>query len=1068
MTLPRQEAFQLLRPACVDLSSVALRFKGKQATVKQIYNALVNVQEILHREDVRRALDEKLAEYTFFPLTHVFNQAQGLSSSCIESAIACVIVLVSAGWKSNIAPEMAKQLLILMTLLAGGQAKASPVSDEVKSLAFECMQTIVGQLSQKQRGRELFNDVGSKNIVDQLAYLLVEAITESVSDQVQLTAAQALKTVVAAVSDRLMLASLLPRTVSSLTKALRVSTKARRTRKVFVAYLQLLDQMLASTLADSVVFPQLRSEKESDEEGLDEAWLRATSEQVQIALTQVMRLRSHEGIEVRSALATVCFTILQDCPRSLAGSRSLALETLITVAQLEQSSAVTSKIKYLLDSQPETSEMLLAKIDAWCFALPTTLQTSESRPKEPLLRQLHGAVAMAAHSSQLSDEVVTQLADGLTDGLANIYAIESTKHEVEQRDAGTSFALLDLASNTHPGNFPPVLLSNTNDSGFAAGLNRLLAEMRELGVSNTLARAAIRRLSYGTQEDQLVAAWMALRSLSQDHDTKDLDDFITITDSSSIALSRPRLVSDLYAATLPWLTSETNQNEHGIWQMIAIAIESVVLQAEMLDVAYRPELLDSLYPMLALLGSPTPSLREHAITGLNLLAKACNYPSTGDMLIENADYLVNSIGMKLNSFDITPQVPQVLLTMVRLCGASIIPQVDDLIGSIFSALDNFHGHPGLVDSLFNVLRVMVDESKKQPQLAITEHMSEPRHARPRVVPSTLKDILDDLKLLRARKTKVKQEIESLNVHTTPHRPWKETVTNKPAEHDDNGANDLDDEDIDTPARPEEPKQPPLPKSYTLLLRIAQSTAPHLSSPSSSVRRTLLQLLDEVAPLLSHHENSFLPLINSVWPAIVPRLLAYSPTDEGGTETAYNACAAADAIASLCRGAGSFMSTRIEEVAPSLLKLFTSIRDTRHGRSDGKGASGRGAVRTKEISDIDMTIDDTRPSQITPITSKQLDTRSARAQVQAALVRLFSTILDNVQLTSETGDQIFEVLLPFVRVSTDDHSDAVNGNSSPDVTQVLERYNADALWLHLEQTKQQNKAVVMEVAEVEGE
>jgi TELO2-interacting protein 1 len=1026
------------------------------------------VQELLDREDVRRALDEKLAEYTFFPLTHVFNQAQGLSSSCIESAIACVIVLVSAGWKTNIAPEMAKQLLILMTLLAGDQAKANLVSDEVKSLAFECIQTIVGQLSQKQKGRQLFNDVGSKNIVDQLAYLLVEAITESVSDQVQLTAAQALKTVVAAISDRLLLASLLPRTVSSLTKALRVSTKARRTRKVFVAYLQLLNQMLASTLADSVVFPQLRSEKESVEEGLDEAWLRATSEQVQLALTQVMRLRSHEGAEVRSALATVCFTVLQDCSRSLVGSRSLALETLITIAQLDQSSAVSSKIKYLLDSQPETSEMLLAKIDAWCLALPTTLQTSESRPKELLLAQLHGAVAMAAHSSQLSDEVVMQLADGLADGLANIQAIESTKHDVEQRDAGTSFALLDLASNPHASQFPPVLLSNTNDSSFSAGLDRLLAVMGELGVSNTFARAAIRRLSDAAPEDQLVAAWLALRSLPQDHDTKSLDDFITITDSSSIALSRPRLVSDLYAATLPWLTSETHQYEHEAWQMTAIAIESVVLEAEMLEVAYRPELVDSLYPMLALLSSPTTSLREHAITGLNLLAKACKYTSASDMLIGNADYLVNSIGMKLNSFDITPQVPQVLLTMVRLCGASIIPQVDDLIGSIFSALDNFHGHPGLVDSLFNVLRVMVDESKKQPQLAITDSMSDPSHTKPRVVPSTVKDILDDIKQWKARKTKVQQEVESLNVESTPHQPWKETVSteDRPSEHNSSEADELDnDAEIDTPTRPEEVKEPPVPKSYALLLRIAQSTAPHLSSPSSAVRKTLLQLLDEVAPLLAHHENSFLPLIHSVWPAIVPRLLAYSPADDSRAETAYNACAAADAIASLCHGAGNFMSTRIEEVAPALIKLFSSIRVQGYEQAGRNEASGRGEVRTRANLDVNLTIGGPNASQMMPVTSMQLDTRSTRAQVQAALICLFSTILDNVRLSSDTGDQIFELLLPFVRVPTEERNDADTGHYSAPVAQVLENHNADALWLLVEQMKQQKSAVVEEIPEV---
>ena len=112
-------------------------------------------------------------------------------------------------------------------------------------------------------------------------------------------------------------------------------------------------------------------------------------------------------------------------------------------------------------------------------------------------------------------------------------------------------------------------------------------------------------------------------------------------------------------------------------------------------------------------------LRKHAMTGLNLLAQACEYPSTGDMLIGNVDYLINSVALKLNSFDISAQVPQVVLMMLRLCGARIVPYLDDLLGSIFSAVDNFHGYPRLVELLFRVLKGVVDESRKQPELMIT-------------------------------------------------------------------------------------------------------------------------------------------------------------------------------------------------------------------------------------------------------------------------------------------------------------------------------------------------------------
>ena len=161
----------------------------------------------------------------------------------------------------------------------------------------------------------------------------------------------------------------------------------------------------------------------------------------------------------------------------------------------------------------------------------------------------------------------------------------------------------------------------------------------------------------------------------------------------------------------------TNTLTDARWQLQALALECLVLQAEQLSKSYRPELMESLYPVLSLLGSQNGSLQHHAMTALDLLARACQYLSVTDMLVDNVDYLVNSIALKLNSSNLAPQAPQVLLMMVRLCGARLIPYLDDLIGGIFMALDDFHGYPNLVEMLFEVLSGIVDEGAKQPRLA---------------------------------------------------------------------------------------------------------------------------------------------------------------------------------------------------------------------------------------------------------------------------------------------------------------------------------------------------------------
>ncbi len=39
---------------------------------------------------------------------------------------------------------------------------------------------------------------------------------------------------------------------------------------------------------------------------------------------------------------------------------------------------------------------------------------------------------------------------------------------------------------------------------------------------------------------------------------------------------------------------------------------------------------------------------------MNILSHSCGYGHSGDMVIQNADYLINAIGIRLNTFDLSP------------------------------------------------------------------------------------------------------------------------------------------------------------------------------------------------------------------------------------------------------------------------------------------------------------------------------------------------------------------------------------------------------------------------------
>ncbi len=1002
-----------------------MKFSAHQASLKDVSQAVDAVLTILQRLSDADALDEKLAEYAFFPFTHIFNESQRLSSRCLESALNSLAILVSKGWRQNLAPEMGKQLLILMTLIAGADAKKQLElpSEDLKTAAYRCIDLIITQTTTRIDTHRLFDDVGSKSIVDQLAYLLLESVTEESSAQVQLSAATALLSLLGAISNRVLLASLLPRTASSLTQSLRSSTKARRTRKVLIAYLEVLTLMLRTILADAVVYPlPIDSSASAVTEALGESWLRATATQVKLVVVQVVQLRDHEHANVRLAVADFCMMVITDCAKSLSESLPIVLESIISVAQAEEGNHLLTKLESMSISNPDITDMLATKLLDWIQSLPRVMWASDEKTKARLLGQIRIGVTVGAHGSRFEEEVLAKLANQTLQAVAALDVPTSWNFQPLVTDTQPDSLALDIEAVNPSKTFPPLIMTHPAQSQTLLQLEQLLGTLRQSDLSNQIANFLVDRVPELDSTEKVSAIWLAVSCLkSSDGLHASMLDLLNIPHNAS-SVPKPRLMSELYAAVLPCLLDDSASELSKDWRLTAIAIETTVMQARQLEASYRPELMETLYPILSLLGSTNPYLRTHAMTGLNLLADACKYSSTGDMLIDNVDYLINSVGMKLNAFDVSPQAPQVLLMMLRLCGARILPYIDDLIGSLFSALDNFHGYPKLVELLFTVIKVVVEESKLQPQLAISNGVSSRNHNMTAGQPTSIASIRDDLRRRSSRKRGLPEADNAAS--KAPPRPWRSFE----AEMKDVEKSDLagaEEQEAESRAlSTTEDEKVKLSKSHQLLLHIARSSTPHLTSPSPQVRSILLQLLDDVSPLLALDEDSFLPLVNTVWPAVVPRLLDYSD-DAADTETAFNICAAAGTIAMLCRGARNFMATRIDDIFPKVRKLFEQVYRNRnvvnvlsHSTTTNKAASP-------------TTIHNTSAST----------SRSPTTLILAALINLLVTILSSVGVSADMGHEILTMLAPLSA-----------GSENREVKEALRLYNADALWLWTQLSK----------------
>lgn len=1008
-------------------------------------------------------LDPGLADYVFVPLAQqVFNETKKLSPRCLEVAAECVTILVADGYGRFLTPKLGKELLILMSLLAGagnGAENQGP-PDDLKVAAFKCISEVIKALTLSPGGSEILGDQGTKNIVDQLVYLLLEAITDGQPEQVQVSASEVLLQIVRSISSRVFLASLLPRTISSLTQALRLSTTVRRTGKVLTAHLRLFRVILDRCLADRVAIEPV---DEAEKTSLSPSWLKATTAQIKNALSQVTKLRNNDNSNVRRALEELCVMVIEQCRGTLKDSLPVMLETLITLSVRPDGESASSTCRYLMISYPETADILRSSLVKWSSSLPRLMQGQDEQPKALALERLAASLRALSDSGVADMTVSSEVLPALVSAIGHTLHEKNASPRRIQDDEGS----LTLGSSTiipsATTDFDDFVLEHQSQKDTKLQLQKLVAALKE---SSQLPQM-IRYLSgFVTEPDSdlgLASFWLALQLLRSDNtNSLSIDDLLMVDEAENQSLSRFSLLADLHANTLPLLNSVFNDGkQEQSWQMQALAMEAVVMYAQTFQGdTYRPELVDTLYPVLSFFGSPNAVLRVHAMTALNKLAMTCQYSSTTEIIIDNADYLVNSVAWKLDTFSLSPEAPQILQMMVRLCGAQLIPYLDDLIQSVFAALDSYHGYPEWVETLFKSLKAVVDVSNEQPLLTIAQGTKAAVYENPSVLPSAPSDILDDLESRKRRKMDFARSAEDPPTQA-PHRPWTNELDGpsfpKPAEanEDETAEVNLDDENNESlsPTKPPEDEEKKLTKSHNLLLSIARSTVPHIASPSPRVRHLLLDLLKDVSPLLGQDEDSFLPLINAIWPVIVPRLFAEQATGESinaEEELAYNIRAAADTITVLCTNAGDFMSSRIDDIFQQLVRLFKKTEAQVMHKSPGKshqtnGTSSPQMTANSTIPAIQGTVslqvvkqempNDTKPgdAESSLVQRSVQQARTSKSQILESLVGLLTTILLHVKLSLDVGDEIMRLLLPLIA-------------RRESIRHALEIYNADMVWL----------------------
>jgi hypothetical protein len=894
--------------------------------------------------------------------------------------------------------NLSGQLLIFLTLTCDTSGKTVPsglATDELRAVGYQCMQALFQSLSASPGGKTSL--VGTANVpsLGHAVSVVLEGIVSGESFSVQLAAAEALKALATCIDDLEVLSSFLPGIVSSWTKALTPNTKGRRHWKVLVAGLQTIESLLRALLSDEVV-DKLSSSTEKKVPSndtniakLDGSWVKATAAQLKVAIANINRLRTHERPEVQEAVLEFNLTLLSECSHALADSCALAAETILLLIQSDSNASYRDRIASLAQNNASISDLLSTVFRNEQLSLVRIMQSNDDQAKERSLGKLFGAYTILAGTEADMTMISRMLGNGLKDSVTTVLQDSVDRNTKITRVAPVAVSDMSLQTSQKSLTFTSPLAEFKSQETILSYISQMLGKLK--GSHSSLRLASDLMLSLRTIEKttQVATFWLILQDLRNNND--EVDGFMNDMLVGSF-YSKDRSVSlreQLYSFSLEVLEDDGNSD----WRLQSLALEAVALHAQHHGVEFRDELVEALYPVLHHLGSESGYVRNHAMTCLNIIADACVYPDAGELIVSNVDYLVNAVALKLNAFDVSPQGPQVLLMMVRLAGPSLLPYLEDTLESIFAALEDYHGYTTLVELLFAVLRTMAEEGVKSPMLTISGNAETTKKDSSRWTPAILQDLLGTVKSLSQK------PIDDLEPPASLFDP----------EDDTTASTALDSEPADS-------TPPPPPKTYTLLLKITQLTQHYLSSSSPSLRTSLFSLLNTTIPALAKHENSFLPLINTLWPEVTSRLF--------DTE-AYIVSGSLNIIATMSEFAGSFMRTRIESLWPELLSLHKRL-GREINASSTSSASSLSSSRPVQQRDQHQHFSMTKASEYAYI-----DT-STKTLVQS-LQNLLLTIVKYVEVDAEKFDDVLRMLAPVADLSND-------------AKETLEKFNGDAVWI----------------------
>lgn len=916
-----QEAFGLLRPACIQLTKVQT-----SENVEQLQARLQSVSD--------SALQE-LQEYVLFPLRFTLKTPGPKRESLVQSVVQCISSILSATCvkKQDLLQELFSELCTCLS--PSGVQQPAPLSEELKLSVIQALHVLMHSAY-----GDILLTLYQPSTLPHLGFavsLLLALAEREKAKPIKLAALKCLQVLILQCDCQEephrhldpeeirhcgnLFASFLPGLSMALSRV--ITGDLKQGHMVPVSAIRLFRHIVSMVMADDQLATISRDkEKPSVEQSsLSELvvhrgpeWVKSTAGKVSLLIHRIVEFAClHPHWKVRLELVELVHHLLLKCSQSLEESLGHLLKALVGLVN-DESQEVQCRCREVLRSiaglrvvaeNRALVDVLSENLHSLATALPRLMNSQDDQGKFSTLNLLLGYLKLlgpqvnvvlnsAAHLQRLSKALMQVLELDVTD----VKIVEARRWGPDgslgepsgllQEGKGQKkyfrffideriFLLIQQVCRVL-GYYGNLYLLVDHFMGLysesvayrkqaAMVLNELITgaagrgvdvlHKRETAVSMEDLKGSVTSV---LEEYTDPANWYLLTSLDSEGASEEL------THSGAHAIPGGAHGSPVISA--PSLSSAPSPTirsmNSNIWQ-ICIQLEGVGCFAHALGKEFHLLLASALYPVLEKAGDGTLLVSQAAIGALGDVCQACGYGSVQRLINANSDYLVNGISLNLRRVAHQPHASRVLQAMLRHSDASLLPLVEDVIQDVLVTLDQFYDDRafsflGLLSTLMTALvQWFVVSSEEHPKEQTLEQLNSPS--------------------LRAAPqqgdgpgiTPLGQEVEQFFLDYVRQKQIAEGTL--PCE-----------EDEEVPPAPPEPEmgdagaegELPLPAHARIAKDVMERCCHLLSDKSLRVRLKVLDVLELCVTVLQGHETHLLPLAHRAWPALVPRLVNDDP------------------------------------------------------------------------------------------------------------------------------------------------------------------------------------------------